>query len=168
MRAWCLLPAAASKLQSSHLFYKGIKCLFSCSLSLFCCSLFIYSLQSARIVLEPLLFAGCPHCCPHTRTGCRESICKEPRVIAVCQPHAPAVLCVHPPKQRFAAFDFAWVVVSLMACQQHLILGPAAQSLRSWAEEVVSLAAVMYLYMYRVMLCAVQPHTLAWLCFFSF
>lgn len=34
MRAWCLLPAAASKLQCSHLFYKGIKCLFSCSLSL--------------------------------------------------------------------------------------------------------------------------------------
>lgn len=93
-------------------------------------------------MLEPLLFASCPHCSPYTRMGCRESICKEPRVIAACQPHAPAALCVHPPKQRFAAFDFAWVVVSLMACQQRLILGPTTQSLKSWADEVVSLAAV--------------------------
>lgn len=71
--------------------------------------------------------------------GGRESIYKE--ILSLCNvsaPYSSIAVCVSS-KATVVAFDFAWVTISLVGCQQHLILGPLTQTLKSRAEEVISL-----------------------------
>lgn len=111
---------------------------------------------------KPLFFARCPLCSFYTWLGWQG---KRPQgVSSHCSASAPnssAAVCVSS-KAMVVAFDFAWVTISLVGCQQRLILGPTTQTLKSWAEEVISLVGSYSMVCVWTGHALCQPGTLAW------
>lgn len=105
---------------------------------------------------KPLFFARCPLCSFYTWQG------KHPQWDSshcnVSAPYSSIALCVSS-EAMVVAFDFASLTISLVGCQQHLILGPTTQTSKSWAEVVISSVGSYN----SLVLCLDQPRTvLAW------